>query len=94
MRREARVDPAWTFTQIIHGRACVFTFRHGVTEETAEGNVIEAVSALYAKLGSEFVPSSIQLASWLAGRTDGVVSVEVRAVIGHGAVASVVERPE
>lgn len=85
-------DSAWTFTEQVRGRRCVFTFRHGITAEMAEGNVLEAVMALRAGYVDGESLSTIQLATWLAARTSGVASVRIEAVIGHGAVATVVER--
>jgi hypothetical protein len=91
VRLGERVDPQWTWTEVIHGYRCLFTFRHGVSLERAEGNVLEVKAALYKRFGNEFRPTELQVASWLAGRTDGVESVEVRAEIGAGATATVVE---
>lgn len=94
MRLGERVDPQWTWTEVVYGYRCVFKFRHGVSLERAEGNVLEARAALYKRYGDELRPTALQVASWLAGRTDGVESVEVRAEIGAGAAATVVEITE
>lgn len=89
---QIRVDSSWTFTHIIRGRTCVFTFKHGVTEESAEGNVLEVTVALYQQFGSGLPSTSQQLATWLASMTSGVESVEVKSVIGHGAIARVISQ--
>lgn len=94
MRRGARVDQRWTWTEFILGHRCVFTFRHGISLERAEGNVLEARAELYKRFGSEFRPTAIQVASWFAAKTDGAMSVEVVAEVGPGAVATFVEMTE
>lgn len=94
MRTNTRVDPQWTWAEVVYGYRCVFKFRHGVSLERAEGNVLEVRAALYKRFGNELRPTALQVASWLAGRADGVVSVEVRAEIGAGATATVVEITE
>lgn len=94
MRRGERVDPQWTWAEVVYGYRCVFTFRHGVSAERAEGNVLEAKAELYRRFGNEVRPSALQVASWLAGRTDGAEGVEVRAELGAGATATVVEITE
>lgn len=92
MRSGVRVDASWTYAEVVYGMRCVFTFRNGVTAESAEGNVLESVAEFRKRFG-EVTPTPLQLAAWLAGRTDGVERVEVLAHIGHGASAKVKERP-